>query len=299
MANFNQSFTGGAVDLGALAQQAEARREMEGTAFQPFVTVTDKDVEALAFERSMQVPVVLVVGSARSAESESLKANLEQLAQGQRGFAVAYLDADASPQLAQVLGVRAVPTAVALAAGRPVTSFEGDQPVDQLRQWLDALVSQLGPQLEGLGADADSQTEPEAADPRVDAAEAALAAGDYDAATAVYDQILADSSASPELAAEVKQAKAMVAVIKRLDPANREGDPVREAAEDPGNVDKQLAAADAEVVAGAPERAFDRLIALAKTSPEAKARLLELFSLYDAADPHVLRARTQLASALF
>ena len=48
MAEFNQQFTGGAVDLGALAQQAEARREMESTAFEPFITVTERDVEANA-----------------------------------------------------------------------------------------------------------------------------------------------------------------------------------------------------------------------------------------------------------
>lgn len=296
MAEFNQQFTGGAVDLGALAQQAEARREMESTAFEPFITVTERDVEAKAFERSMQVPVVLLVGSARSPESEALKASLEQLAQGQREFVVAYLDADASPQLAQALGVRAVPTAVALAAGRPVTSFEGNQPEDQLRQWLDALVSQIGPQLEGLGPEgaADAEGE-EAGDPRLDAAEAALAAGDYDAAVAAYDEILA---ADPQNA-EAKQARATVAVIKRLDPANRTTDPIQDAAADPQDVAKQLAAADAEVVAGAAEQAFDRLLPLVKAHPEAKARLIELFGLFDPADPRVIAARTKLASALF
>lgn len=296
MAEFNQSFTGGAVDLGALAQQAEARREMEGTPFEPFITVSERDVEAKAFERSMQVPVVLLVGSARSAESEALKATLEQLAQGQREFLVAYLDADTSPQLAQALGVRAVPTAVALAAGRPVTSFEGNQPAEQLRQWVDALVSQIGPQLQGLGTEGPAAEDAgNAADPRLDAAEAALAAGDYDAATAAYDEILA---ADPQNA-EVKQAKATVAVIKRLDPANLATDPIQDAAADPADVAKQLAAADAEVVAGAPEQAFDRLLPLVKAHPEAKARLIELFGLFDPADPRVIAARTKLASALF
>lgn len=296
MAEFNQQFTGGAVDLGALAQQAEARREMESTAFEPFITVTERDVEAKAFERSMQVPVVLLVSSARSPESEALKATLEQLAQGQREFVVAYLDADASPQLAQALGVRAVPTAVALAAGRPVTSFEGNQPEEQLRQWLDALVSQIGPQLEGLGSEgpADAEGE-EAGDPRLDAAEAALAAGDYDAAAAAYNEILA---ADPQNA-EAKQAQATIAVIKRLDPANRTTDPIQDAAASPQDVAKQLAAADAEVVAGAPEQAFDRLLPLVKAHPEAKARLIELFGLFDPADPRVIAARTKLASALF
>lgn len=296
MAEFNQSFTGGAVDLGALAQQAQARREMESSAFEPFITVTERDVEARAFERSMQVPVVLLVGSARSAESETLKQTLEALAQGQRGFVVAYLDADASPQLVQVLGVRAVPTAVALAAGRPVTSFEGNQPQEQLKQWLDALVSQIGPQLEGLRAEpGDAAEDAENADPRRDQAEAALAAGEYDAASALFEQMLADDPSNADLA----HARATVAVLKRLDPANRATDPIQDAAEDPADLDKQLTAADAEVIAGAPEQAFDRLLGLVKEHPEAKARLLELFGLFDGADPRVISARTRLASALF
>ena len=181
-------FTGGAVDLAALAQQAEARKELAESTFEPFIEVTERDVEAKAFERSTQIPVVLMVGTARSPESEQLKATLENLAAGQREFLVAYVNADAHPQLAQALGVRALPTVVALAAGRPVTNFEGNQPAEQLTQWLQALVQNIGPQLSGLSDEADSTEE---ADPRLAQAEAAVQAGDYDAAIAVYDEMLA------------------------------------------------------------------------------------------------------------
>lgn len=287
-------FTGGAIDLGALAQRREAQQQAEAAGFEPFVTVDDTTVEALAFERSMQIPVVLMVGSARSPESEELKATFARLAAGQRGFGVAYVDADATPQVAQMLGVRVLPTVVALAAGQPVTSFEGGQPAAQIEQWVSALVSQVGPQLQGLLDDA-QPTPAQTTDPRLDQATAALNAGDFDAATAIYDEILASDPAN----AEIKQAKATVQVIKRLDPNNRDTDPIADAAADPDNLDKQLDAADAEVVAGAPERAFDRLLALVKTQPAAKERLLELFSMFEPSDPRVIDARTKLASALF
>lgn len=285
-------FTGGAVDLAALAQQAEARKELAESTFEPFIEVTERDVEAKAFERSTQIPVVLMVGTARSPESEQLKATLASLAAGQREFLVAYVNADAHPQLAQALGVRALPTVVALAAGRPVTNFEGNQPAEQLTQWLQALVQNIGPQLSGLSDEADSTEE---ADSRLAQAEAAVQAGDYDAAIAVYDEMLAQDPAN----AEIKQAKATVAVLKRFNPQARTSDPIADAAADPTDMAKQLDAADAEVLAGNPEAAFERLLAHVKTSPEAKDRLLELLLLFDANDPLIKRTRTNLASALF
>lgn len=279
-----QDFTGGAIDLRALAQQRESQREA-GAGFQPFVTVDETTIEAQAFQRSLEVPVVLLIGTARSADSESLKAAFERLAAGQRAFMVAYVDADATPQVAQMLGVRVLPTVVALAAGRPVTDFEGNQPDDQLEQWVGALVSQLGPQLQGLRDDDASPDPQPAEDPRLDRATAALNAGDFDAATAVYDEILAEDPAN----AEIKQAKATVAVLKRVEAQ----------AEPADEVERQLQLADRQFVAGDPEAAFDGLLALVKSEPRAKERLLELLALLEPADPRVIAARTRLASSLF
>lgn len=279
-----QDFTGGAIDLGALAQQRESQREA-GAGFQPFVTVDETTIEAQAFQRSLEVPVVLLIGTARSADSESLKAAFERLAAGQRAFMVAYVDADATPQVAQMLGVRVLPTVVALAAGRPVTDFEGNQPDDQLEQWVGALVSQLGPQLQGLRDDDASPDPQPAEDPRLDRATAALNAGDFDAATAVYDEILAEDPAN----AEIKQAKATVVVLKRVEAQ----------AEPADEVERQLLLADRQFVAGDPEAAFDGLLALVKSEPRAKERLFELLALLEPADPRVIAARTRLASSLF
>ncbi|WP_175935185.1 tetratricopeptide repeat protein [Corynebacterium sp. Marseille-P4321] len=291
MAEFTPGFTSGAVDLGALAQRREAQAQAAQSDFQPFVTVDEKTVEAFALERSQQVPVVLLIGSDRAPDSVALKNALERVAAGQKQFAVAYVDADATPQVAQLFGVKILPTVVALAAGRPVTSFEGGQPEDALEQWVAALVTQIGPQLQGLD---DEPAQPQE-DPRLSDATAALNAGDFDAATAIYDAILADDPAN----AEIKQAKATVKVIQRLDPNTRETDPISQAQEEPEDVDKQLLAADAEIVAGAPERAFDRLLALVRDEPRAKERLFELFEMFEPSDSRVIAARTKLANALF
>ncbi|PAT08893.1 tetratricopeptide repeat protein [Corynebacterium hadale] len=287
-------FGPGAVDLNKLVEQKEAQQQLKEGGFEPFITVTEKDIEARAFQRSVQVPVVLMIGTSRSEDSESLKATLQQLAAGQRKFLVAYVDADATPQVAQMFGLRALPTVVALAAGQPVTNFEGNQPADQLKQWVDALVKNVGPQLQGLDDEPETDA-PEPEDPRLDQATAALNRSDFEGATALYNAILADEPDNQP----VKQAKATVAVLQRLDPQRRTTDPIAEAEQDPQDVDKQLVAADAEVVAGAPEKAFERLLRYVKAEPKAKERLLELFTLFEPGDPRVINARTALASALF
>ena len=275
----NPQFTGGAIDLGALADRND---EAQG-GFEPFITVTEANVEKDIFERSMQIPVVLLIGTPRSPDSESLKAQFERLSVGQRAFLVGYLDADATPQVAQAMGVRVLPTVVALAGGRPVANFEGNQPADELEQWVGALVSQVGPQLQGLADDTTPAEDTE--DPRLDRATEALNAGDFDAATAVYDEILADDPTN----ADIKQAKATVAVLKRV---QGQGEPE-------GDVEKLLWLADKEFVAGHPEAAFDRLLEHVKAEPRAKERLLELLTLLEPGDERVIAARTRLASALF
>ena len=275
----NPQFTGGAIDLGALADRND---EAQG-GFEPFITVSEANVEKDIFERSMQIPVVLLIGTPRSPDSESLKAQFKKLAAGQRAFLVGYLDADTTPQVAQAMGVRVLPTVVALAGGRPVANFEGNQPTDELEQWVGALVSQVGPQLQGLADDTTPAEDTE--DPRLDRATEALNAGDFDAATAVYDEILADDPTN----ADIKQAKATVAVLKRVQ-GQREPE---------GDVEKLLWMADKEFVAGQPEAAFDRLLEHVKTEPRAKERLLELLTLLEPGDPRVIAARTRLASALF
>lgn len=305
-------YVGGALDLGAIKQQAEAKakaQEQGGragapapTGVQPFFEVTEQNFENDLVRRSAEVPVIALIGSPRSPASEQLKKDFEEMAAaGGLKFIVGYINADVVPQVAQVFGVQNLPTTVAIAAGQPVTNFEGSQPRENLEQWVAAIVEKLGPQLRGLqdtGAE-QPQTE-EASDPRLLVAEDALNAGDFDAAIAAYDEVLA---AEPDNA-EIKQARATTVVLKRLKVSAKDGDPIAEAEENPQDVGKQLAAADAHIVAGTPDVAFSRLIdAMKVTAGDDKARLkdrlLELFALYDSGDPRVLSARTQLASALY
>lgn len=311
MTNPNSGYVGGALDLSKVKAQAEAREAAKNQAsapgqvggIAPFFEVTDANFENEVVRRSTQVPVIAVIGTSRSQASEQLKTDFQELAaQGGLKFIVGYIDADTFPQIAQVFGVQQLPTVVAIGAGQPLTNFEGGQPKEALQQWVDALVEQIGPKLKGLDAE-DMPTEEaaeEVEDPRLSDAEAKLNAGDFDGAMAVYDQILADDPNN----ADIKQARNTTMLLKRLDPANRTEDPIAAAQQAPEDIEKQFAAADAEIVAGSPDSAFDRLIALiagnvAGEKEKVRDRLLELFQLFDAGDPRVLTARTKLASSLY
>ncbi|MDK8763844.1 thioredoxin domain-containing protein, partial [Corynebacterium sp. MSK218] len=226
-------YVGGALDLGAIKQQAEAKAKAQEqgstgvpAGIQPFFEVTEQNFENDLVRRSAEVPVIALIGSPRSPASEQLKKDFEEMAAaGGLKFIVGYINADVVPQVAQVFGVQNLPTTVAIAAGQPVTNFEGSQPRENLEQWVAAIVEKLGPQLRGLQDTGAEQPQEEASDPRLLVAEDALNAGDFDAAIAAYDEVLA---AEPDNA-EIKQARATTVVLKRLKASAKDGDPIAEA----------------------------------------------------------------------
>ena len=79
---------------------------------------------------------------------------------------------------------------------------------------------------------------------------------------------------------------------------------IAQAALEPDNYPLQLQAADCEMAQGDFEVAFLRLISAIKLAQgdnrkEIREHLIGLFALVDPADPLLIRARQQLASALF
>ncbi|WP_080795369.1 tetratricopeptide repeat protein [Corynebacterium pacaense] len=289
-----QRFVSGAIDLGEVRARAEAR-QAPASGVAATVEVTMDNLEEEVLRRSTQVPVIVVVGTSRSPESEQLRRDFSDLAaKSARQFIFAYVDADTHPDVAQVFGVQVLPTTLAIAAGRPLANFEGGQPADAIAQWVGSVVQAVSGQLEGL---AETEDEEEVGDPRFDAATEALNSGDFTAAIAAYDAILESEPRN----AEARQARDTALLLSRLNSLDPAVDAIAAADADPEDLDKALAAADASVAAGDPEAAFDRLIGLL-TGPDrdaAKARLIELFGMFEPSDPRVLSARGRLASALY
>jgi putative thioredoxin len=313
----------GAVDLSALKARADAANRAPaaangadaapaagsaGSAPSEFVIdVSEETFQADVVERSLQVPVVVDLWAEWCGPCKQLSPVLERLARAANGaWILAKVDVDANPRIAQLFGVQSIPTVVAIAGGQPVEAFAGAQPEPQIKQWLASLLDALRDRLPGISAaeagataqPAAAEPEPEPEDPRFVAAETAFENGDFDAAAAAYQKILAEEPANEQ----AKEALAQVKFLARAETA----DPsvVVRADTSPEDIDAQLSAADVELAGQQPEKAFARLIdAVRRTSgadrDRVRTHLVELFGLFPAEDPLVMKARRDLASALF
>ncbi|MFD6401609.1 tetratricopeptide repeat protein [Nocardia sp. NPDC060249] len=287
----------GAVDLSALKQPPAAPGGAAAAPASGNHTVTEADFEAKVIRRSTQVPVVVALFSQRSAGSVELVRTLERFNAEDRGaWDLAVIEAEANMNIVQALRVQGIPTVIAVAGGQPLADFEGAQPDPQVRQWLDAVMDATAGKLEG---DPDAApAEPEVEDPRFVDAEDKLSEGDFAGAEAAYEAIIAEEPGNEEAKAALRQLRFLTRA-QQLDPAV-----VATADADPANLDAALDAADIEMFEQRPEAAFERLIAVVKRTAgddrtKARTRLLELFELFDPAEPFVIAARRKLAAALY
>ncbi len=293
----------GAVDLSALAAKADAARRAPSTppgaaaagaapAGGPaLITVTDATFEAEVIARSQRQLVVVALTASWSEPSQQILALLASMAQRAGGsWILAEIDAEANPGIAQAFGVKSVPMVIAVAAGQPVAAFDGVAPEDQIAGWLDQIFAKVGGALGGV----EPAAEPE--DPRMLAAEELMNAGDVAGALAAYRAIAQDDPRNLEAVSSVRNLE-FILRAQGHDPAI-----VDTAA--PRDLDAQLAAADVLLLSQQPEAAFERVLAAVRTfagddRDRARKRLLELFELFDPAEPMVVAARKKLALALY
>ncbi|MDH6680112.1 putative thioredoxin [Rhodococcus sp. LBL1] len=299
----------GAVDLSGLKDRAmqppsapagppaDGSAPVSSTGLAPVIDVTEATFQAEVLERSMQVVVVVDLWATWCEPCKQLSPVLEKLAhEGGGNWVLAKIDVDANPGIAQAFGVQSVPTVVAIAGGRPLADFAGVQPEPQLRQWIAALQEAVAGKL--AGPPTGDEPEPEPEDPRFVAAENALEEGDFEGAEAAYNLILNSEPGNTEAQAALRQVKFLARVQGLPD------DAIETADAQPDAIDAQFAAADAELYTQRPDAAFDRLVALVRRTAgddrtQVRTRILELFELFDPADPIVVAARRKLASALY
>ena len=286
----------GAVDLSGLKQRAQQKASASGAAIEPGGTeITEANFEDEVILRSDEVPVVVLLWSPRSEACVELVDTLSGLAAADKGtWSLATVNVDAAPRVARIFGVEAVPTVVALAAGQPISSFQGMQPADQLRRWLDSLLSATAGKLKGPTYSEDS---PEV-DPEVAQAREQLEAGDFVAAQNSYQAILDANPGSVEAKAAIRQ----IEFLTRATAQRPDAVAIADAA--PGDIAAAFAAADVQILNQDVPAAFERLIALVRSTSgdertSVRTRLIELFELFDPADPDVVVGRRNLANALY
>jgi putative thioredoxin len=281
----------GAVDLSALKQRATSDA---GTTPTGGVDITEANFEAEVLARSNEVPVVVALWSPRSDASRQVVDDLASLASADAGkWSLASVNVDAAPRVAQIFGVQAVPTVIAIGAGQPISSFQGLQPPEQLRRWIDSLVAATAGKLSGA-----ADSEPEPVDPGLAKARELLDGGNFDAALGAYQAILDKDPAHPEAKAAVRQISFLTRATKQRPDASRAADAA------PDDIEAAFAAADVEILNQQVDAAFNRLIDLVRRTSgddrtKVRTRLIELFDLFDPADPAVIAGRRNLANALY
>ncbi|OZB50041.1 MAG: co-chaperone YbbN [Cellulomonas sp. 14-74-6] len=298
----------GAVDLSSFGRPSTPPPGSPGGLAAPGAYVVDVDEASFAdvVRRSSQHPVVVVLWASWSEVSATVAGQLAAMAQDDGGtWLLARVDAEANPQIAQAFGAQSVPTTVAVLGGQPVPLFQGAPPADQIRGVLDQVLAAA--QANGItgrvtaAQQAESPVEPEEPPlpPLHQAAYDALERDDLPGARTAYEQALRENPRD----AMARAGLAQVGLLERTAPLDARK--AREAAAaDPHDVDAALAVADLDVMGGAVQDAFDRLVDVVRRTSGAdrdrvRERLVDLFEVVGTDDPRVVAARRALASALY
>jgi putative thioredoxin len=281
--NFGQAF-----DLSSLTKpKVDTSKPMPG------IEVSVENLSSDILPLSLLRPVIVVMWSSRSPESVEVVTTLGKLERDYKeAFALARVDIEAHPQVAQAFQTKSIPYAVAIIAEQMVPLFEQAYPEAQIKMVIDKVLTLASEQ--GVGQAPVEQMEAE----EIEAMEA-LETGNYLVAEAAYKKWLARKP-SESLA---KLGLAQTQLLMRTEGLNL-NTVIDESTKNPGDIALQLKAADVEIVNGGVEAAFTRLLhAIRATSGDdrtkVKDHLLNLFALVDQSDPRLVVARKELASALF
>ena len=280
---------GSAFDLSTLKKPAASAETQNLPGVEATVETLPNDLMPLSNTK----PVIVLCWSERFPESRETLSLMGKLNKDDNeSWQLATVEIEKQPQVAQALQTRVVPYAIAIVKEQVMPLFENPYPESQLRLVIDKVLSIAAEQ--GIGEAPIERTEPEE-----DEAMASLQNGDLDGAIAAYEKLVARKPGDTL----AKNALAQMHLMKRTHGADTKS-VYDAAAADPLNVDKQIACADLEVSNGKVEEAFARLLNCVRSlndddKKRAKDHLISLFGLIDPADPRLIQARKDLASALF
>lgn len=295
----------GAVDLSALANKAQQPpANSQARASGVVVDVTEEKFGELV-ELSNTVPVLVDLWSARTEQSTQLSTLLEKTAVEYAGkFLHAKVDVDASPQIAQAFQVQAIPTVIALLQGKPVPLFQGLVSEEQLQQVLGELFkiaqeSGVTGTVPGVEGTEEEEEEEAPLPPLHQEAFDAIERDDLPTAVSAYEKALTENPRDDQARAGLAQVR-LLQRTRDVDLAQAR----QAAADDPSDLEAQLLAADLDVLGGAVEDAFLRLLETIRASAgeernRVREHMLALFEVVGGSDARVVKARRDLTNALY
>jgi putative thioredoxin len=279
---------------------------------------TTKDFMRDVVEASREVPVLVDFWAPWCGPCRQLTPILEKAVRAAKGAVrLVKLNIDEHPQIPGQMGVQSIPAVFAFQDGRPVDGFMGALPESRVNAFIARLTG---------------DTSADAAD--LEAAEAALAAGDLNTAAQTFGEILqADRENAQAIAGLVKcyiktgdlaRAEQTLALVP---PAKADSAPVASAraalelqkksasvgdidklratvAADPKDAQSRFDLALALNAKGDRAAALEELLAIiaknrAWNDDAARKQLLQLFDAWGATDPATVAGRMRLSSLLF
>jgi putative thioredoxin len=259
----------------------------------PGLEVTVENLNSNILPLSLVRPVIVLMWSPRSVESQEMVTTLGKLMNEYQGqWSLARVNIATDPEIAQAFQTKNVPYAVAIIAEQMVPLFEQSYPEAQLRLVIDKVLTLSAQQ--GIGEAPVEQMEPEEEE-----AINALESGEFAVAEAAYKKWL--SRKPNENLAKLGLAQTQLLIRTEGLDLNKV---IEDSAKSPQDIELQLKASDVEIVNGGVEAAFSRLLNLVKATQgdeknKVKTHLLNLFALVDQSDPRLISARKELASSIF
>ena len=271
------------------------------------------------------MPVIVDFWAPWCGPCKQLTPALEKLVNAARGAVkLVKINVDENPDLQMQLRIQSIPTVFAFSGGQPVDAFQGALPDSQLKSWIDRLITTHG------GAALASPV-----DQALEAAEAALEAGDFGNASALFAQVLGiESTRTAAVAGLAKchiHSGALGDARQLLDPVDDEmvkdkdiaaarsalelAEGAAKAAGARGPLEARLAADEndhqaryelalADYGSGRPDAAIDSLLTIVGRSrawndEAARKQLLKIFEALGPTHEATLDGRRRLSSILF